>query len=40
MRHLFDGDLKGFLSDMEENTKPGVQIPVMGCSIFNAEMDA
>lgn len=35
-----DGDLKGVLSNMEENTKPGVQTPVMGCRISNTEMDA
>lgn len=35
-----DGNLKGFLSSMDENSKLGVQIPVMGWSISNAEMRA
>lgn len=35
-----DGDLKGFLSSVGKNSKPGVQTPVMGWSISNAEMDA
>lgn len=33
-----DGDLKGFLSSVEENSKLGVLFPVMGWSIFSAEM--
>lgn len=35
-----DGDLKGFLSSVEENSKLGVQTPVMGWSVSNAEMGA
>ena len=40
MRHPLDGDLKGFLSSMEENTNLGVQTPVVGCSVSNTEMSA
>lgn len=40
MRHLLGGDIKGFLSSMEENTKLGVQTPVVGCSVSNTEMGA
>lgn len=35
-----DGDLKGILSSVEENSEPGVQTPVMGWRISNAEMGA
>lgn len=38
MMHLLEGDLKVFLSSVEENTKPGGQTPVVGCSISNTEM--
>lgn len=32
-----DGDLKGFLRSVEENSNLGVQTSVMGWSIFSAE---
>lgn len=39
VKHL-DGDLKGFLGSVEENSKLGVQTPVIEWSISNAEMGA